>query len=243
MSPELQAQKSGLELVPRPQKDRRFMAVLFEQIIEVHDPEPHAAALNMALDEALLQHATTPTLRVYGWRARALSLGYFSRFAEAQRTAAGRETVRRWTGGGLVEHGDDLTYTLIVPRTAGFFQHAPLDSYRLIHERIAQWLRARGMDATVAPGSAEDSSSACFASHVRYDVVAGTTKIAGAAQRRTRWGLLHQGSIQLPLADAQGLAEAFAAVVQRTSITPERIQAARQIAEQKYATEDWLRKF
>ena len=218
------------------------MAVLFEQIIEILDPEPHSGALNMALDEALLQYATLPTLRIYRWRERTVSLGYFSRFVEAQQSAAGRELVRRWTGGGLVEHGEDLTYTLIVPRGTAFFQQAALESYRLIHQQIAQWLIEGGIAARVAASSAEEGSGACFASHVRYDIVAGATKLAGAAQRRTRWGLLHQGSIQLPL-DGVGLAKAFATHSPQMEITPDVLLAAQRIARQKYATDDWLRKF
>jgi lipoate-protein ligase A len=235
-----------LELVSYPRHDSALVAVLFEQIIEIRDPEPHSAALNMALDEALLQQATAPTLRVYGWRERALSLGYFSRYEGARCAAAGREMVRRWTGGGLVEHGGDVTYTLIVPRTAEFFRHAPLESYRLIHERIAQWLQRRGIAAVVAPSSADERSGACFAAHVRYDIVAGAAKLAGAAQRRTRWGLLHQGSIQFSItAEDQhaGFAKMFAPHIQSSNITPQILQAAEQIAQQKYATEDWLRKF
>ena len=73
----------------------------------------------------------------------------------ARRAAAEREMVRRWTGGGLVEHGDDLTYTLIVPRDADFFRHGALESYRLIHERIALWLSGSGIAASVAPGLTE----------------------------------------------------------------------------------------
>jgi lipoate-protein ligase A len=74
------------------------------------DPEPKAAALNMAVDEALLISATAPILRFYRWRAPALSFGYFGRYAEVDNQAGGREIVRRWTGGGIVLHGDDLTY-------------------------------------------------------------------------------------------------------------------------------------
>lgn len=231
---------------PEPSKERfPIYSVLFEQIIAVVDPEPHSAALNMALDEALLQRAIEPTLRVYHWSRPAVSLGYFSRIVEAEQTAAGRELVRRWTGGGLVEHGDDITYTLIVPRDAAFFQSTPLDSYRLIHERIAQWLSHGGVRAEVAPSSAEESSGACFASHVRYDIVAGNTKLAGAAQRRTRWGLLHQGSIQAAGArhETATLASAFSPHLQLAEIDDSLLQAAYQIAQEKYATDAWLRKF
>src|SRR5262245_36371360 len=131
--------------------------MLFERLIEIHDPQPHGAPLNMAIDEVLLQRSTMPTLRIYAWRERALSLGYFSHYADAERAAAGRAMVRRWTGGGLVEHGEDITYTLIVPRDAVFFQHAPLESYRLIHEAVAEWLQRRGISAQVASSSADES--------------------------------------------------------------------------------------
>ena len=219
--------------------------MLFEQITEILDPEPHSAPLNMALDEALLQRATMPTLRIYGWCRRAVSLGYFGRFEEAEQMAGEREMVRRWTGGGLVEHGDDITYTLIVPRETPFFQQTPLESYRLIHQRIAPWLSERDIPAGVAPLSAEKSSGACFASHVRYDIVGGGIKLAGAAQRRTRWGLLHQGSIQIRSArsDTTDLARIFAARIQQTSVTEDLLQLAGEIAQQRYARDEWLRKF
>jgi lipoate-protein ligase A len=217
--------------------------VLFEEIITVLDPEPHSAALNMALDEALLQRARLPTLRIYDWRAPAVSFGYFGKYVEAQKVAAGREMVRRWTGGGIVEHGADVTYTLLVPRGAAFLRHGAPESYRLIHERIGDWLGVRGIGATVAQGAAQGAASTCFASHVRYDVLAKGIKLAGAAQRRTRWGLLHQGSIQASLSDRVGLAEIFAGRVQRKEITRELAEDAHQIAQEKYATPHWLRKF
>jgi lipoate-protein ligase A len=230
--------------------------VLFEQIVAILDPEPHSAALNMALDEALLQRAGSPTLRIYGWSAPAVSFGYFGHFTEAHQAAAGREIVRRWTGGGLVEHGADVTYTLLVPRTDAFFRHSALESYRLIHEQIAQWLIGGGIEAGVAAGGADEASGACFVRHVRYDIVANGTKLAGAAQRRTRWGLLHQGSIQVaagpnrcpgtglpPLKGTTEFAQHFAGVVRAAHLTTETLNAAQQIAAEKYATAGWLRKF
>jgi lipoate-protein ligase A len=221
-------------------------AVLFEALITMQDSEPHSAALNMAIDEALLQRATRPTLRLYAWERPALSLGYFSRHAEAEQAAAGRELVRRWTGGGLVEHGQDLTYTLLVPRTSEFFQHSALESYRLIHEALAGWLAGRGVRTQVAACSAQESSVACFAAHVRHDILSGPSKLAGAAQRRTRWGLLHQGSIQLPgsaRVNGDGMAEAFSRNVLTDVLRKECIAGAEEIARAKYATREWLRKF
>jgi lipoate-protein ligase A len=220
--------------------------VLFPDLIEILDPEPHDAALNMAIDEALLQHAEQPMLRVYRWRIRAVSFGYFGKIAEVSQMAADREIVRRWTGGGIVEHGDDLTYTLVVPRTAEVFRMSASDSYRAIHEAIARVLKHAGREASVASAAAEKASNACFANPVQYDLVARGAKLAGAAQRRTRWGLLHQGSIQLrpwPPSLPERLAEAFGGKVTRRSLTAETLEFARLLSAEKYGTTAWLQKF
>src|SRR5260221_12180613 len=94
-----------------------------------------------------------------------------------------------------------------------------------------------GIDARMVPDAAEVKSGACFASHVRYDIVVGAAKLAGAAQRRTQWGLLHQGSIQLHGARqaTSDLANVFATHVRPTNITSDLLQAAHLIAQQKYA--------
>src|SRR6187402_3922001 len=98
----------------------------------MHDPEPHEAALNMAIDEVLLRTVPGPLLRVYRWTRPAVSMGYFDRIIDAEALADGRDLVRRWTGGGLVEHGEDVTYTLIVPRQHPLCTQSAAESYRLI---------------------------------------------------------------------------------------------------------------
>jgi lipoate-protein ligase A len=229
--------------------------VLFEKIVIALDPEPHSAAFNMALDEIFLKQAQYPVLRIYRWSAPTVSFGYFGKISEAQAVANGRDIMRRWTGGGMVEHGTDITYTLVVPRDSAFLQHSAPESYRLIHEQIARWLNSRGVEAAVAPIAASETSGACFASHVQYDVLADGTKLAGAAQRRTRWGLLHQGSIlaangtngrsasTLSVNDPAELAQWFATDLQPLPISTVWINSAHEVAEEKYATDAWLRKW
>jgi lipoate-protein ligase A len=227
--------------------------VLFDEIVIALDPEPHSAAFNMALDELLLKQAQCPMLRIYRWSVPTISFGYFGKFSEAQQAAVGRDVVRRWTGGGIVEHGADVTYTLVVPREAAFSRHSASESYRLIHEQIARWLVTRGLEAIVAPAAAAGSASACFASHVQYDVLIDGIKIAGAAQRRGRWGLLHQGSIlgahgqnggraPLSIDDPIELAQWFATDLRPQPISTEWMTFADQLAREKYATESWLKK-
>jgi lipoyl(octanoyl) transferase len=220
--------------------------MLFEEIIEIIDPEPHDAALNMAIDEALLRAASLPILRVYRWLRPALSFGYFGRFDSVAEAWPGREMVRRWTGGGVVPHGADITYTLIVPRGSPFLRHSARESYRMIHEEIAECLNGAGRAVGVAPEAGGKVSDACFENPVAFDLLADGMKIAGAAQRRTRCGLLHQGSIRdsgMNLCFSERLAGALAPVAARRELSPCEMERARALAAQKYATEAWLRKF
>ena len=94
--------------------------VLFEKIIEIRDETPHSAPLNMALDEVLLGDICEPLLRIYRWEGAAVSFGYFGRYAPVAAAWPGRALVRRMTGGGVVPHGSDLTYSLIVPAGHAF---------------------------------------------------------------------------------------------------------------------------
>ncbi|HEX8076610.1 MAG TPA: orotidine-5'-phosphate decarboxylase, partial [Chthoniobacterales bacterium] len=55
------------------------------------DLEPKPAALNMAVDEALVAAASVPVLRFYRWRRPSISFGYFGRYAEAASEARERE--------------------------------------------------------------------------------------------------------------------------------------------------------
>lgn len=208
----------------------------------VHEGASHSAAMNMAIDEALLQTANEPILRFYGWRRPSLSFGYFNRFADVADEASTRELVRRWTGGGIVLHGDDLTYSFIVPRSSGTNIPPPQEVYRMIHGAIQQALVPH-LEVSLARENAPKISDSCFANAVTADVLVQGRKIAGAAQRRTRAGLLHQGSIQHPSLPADFPVE-FAARLcpdfRPLAPDPALIQRAKTLAREKYATQKWL---
>jgi lipoate-protein ligase A len=209
------------------------------------DREAKSAALNMAVDEALLADAAAPILRFYRWRQPSLSFGYFGLYAEVARQASEREVVRRWTGGGIVPHGDDLTYSLIVPKTHPFFARSSLEIYAAVHDAIRRALEKNRIEATLVDRAAPRISEDCFANAVRADVVSAGRKIAGAAQRRSRAGLLHQGSIQQPdLPDRfrTDLAEMICPGFERKTIATEILERATGISQAKYATMEWLKR-
>ena len=207
------------------------------------DREPQSAALNMAVDEALLADAAAPILRFYRWRQPSLSFGYFGLYAEVADQSNEREIVRRWTGGGIVPHGDDLTYSVIIPASHPFFARVSPEIYAALHNAIREALDANGVQASLANSAAPKVSEACFANAVRADVMSGGQKIAGAAHRRSRSGLLHQGSIQQR--DLAGrfrtdLARALCDRYETRTLAPELMERAAAIAAKKYGTADWL---
>ncbi|MEO5754075.1 MAG: biotin/lipoate A/B protein ligase family protein [Chthoniobacterales bacterium] len=220
--------------------------MLFERLLVLDDREPAGAALNMAIDEALLESCDQPIVRFYGWRRPSLSFGYFGKFDEVVTEATGRELVRRWTGGGSVPHGDDLTYSLVTPTGDPVSTQGPSAIYSALHQAIRAALFGEGRETELAEAAAPKFSDACFANPVRDDLLLQGRKVAGAAQRRTRAGFLHQGSIQLT-----GLSESFrsrfagglTAKVEQAEMSRAVLQRATELATEKYATEAWLRRW
>ena len=215
---------------------------MFDRLHVYAETDRRGAALNMAIDEALLENATDPILRYYGWARPALSFGYFGRFADLA-SITDREIVRRWTGGGIVPHGEDLTYSIVIPANHPAFRASSVQIYHALHTALLQALRTGGMEVDLADGPATTVSEHCFANPVRADVMSGGTKIAGAAHRRTRRGLLHQGSIQrqdLPPDFPRWFAQALTGDARWLQVDRALIRRAGELADQKYGSRVWL---
>jgi len=205
-------------------------------------------AANMAVDEALLRQlplSKTPVLRIYGWDRPCSSIGYFQPAAEA---IPGLPFVRRYTGGGLVDHREDLTYTVVLPRSHALARVSMGESYSALHEGVAEALVQIGLDAELAAEPDAVESSACFQKAVCHDVKVGPRKVAGAAQRRTREGMLHQGSVLLPDPDLQtalrealpgAMVEALEIGFRDSFVDPEEAEMASGLEHDRYATEAW----
>ena len=145
------------------------------------DAGPRSAPVNMAMDEILLKKISRPLLRVYQWNRPAASFGYFEKYSAVEGEHAGRELVRRWTGGGVVLHGKDFTYSIMAPVDSPLFKSNAGESYRMIHEQIVETMRESGMRAWIASAASPKTSTACFENAVRHDILLDQQKIAGAA--------------------------------------------------------------
>lgn len=167
------------------------------------------AAENMATDFLLLQRYSRPDyirFRHYGWHRPAFTFGYSQKIAFVRQQLPSDDPVelcRRPTGGGVVDHRDDWTYALVIPRRHPAYDVRAIESYRLVHACVVDALQAQGIRAKLHERGAEPEESpaippgVCFTRAECYDVIHPDTgeKIAGAAQKRNKLGLLFQGSL------------------------------------------------
>ncbi|HUD49438.1 MAG TPA: hypothetical protein VMR33_21610 [Candidatus Baltobacteraceae bacterium] len=156
---------------------------------------------NMAMDEALLESAPdlgSPVLRFYGWTEPAASFGYSQKFEEIEKLTALRPLVRRLTGGGLVPHDRDWTYSLIFPPEHFWHRFKAAESYQVLHEWLRDAFGRMNVPTSLSPLRQKEIPGQCFVGAEKDDLLWHGRKIAGAAQRRTRNGLLIQGSVQPP---------------------------------------------
>lgn len=168
------------------------------------------AAVLMDRDAELLSGLTgtsEPILHLYDWAGESLTYGYFIKPEELldmdEVARRGLDLARRPTGGGLLFHLTDLAFSVLVPASHHRFSMNTLQNYAWINRAVATALdRFVGHEGTFALASegqmiGQGMADFCMASPTRYDIICSGRKVGGAAQRRTRTGLLHQGSICL----------------------------------------------
>ena len=175
------------------------------------DDGPLDGPSNMALDEALLscfdaQHSL-PVLRLYGWNPPALSVGRYQDAAASLNlelcAAEGIPVVRRMTGGGIILHARELTYSIVcAPEHIGEVVGVK-DGFRRLCGFLLGTYQRLGLDAAFATDLNQAGAplglrtAFCFAGKEEFDVLVRGQKIGGNAQRRLRGAILQHGSIPL----------------------------------------------
>ena len=214
----------------------------------------------MALDEWLASHQPSrPLLRFYHWTAgEAVTFGY-AQGARSVRTQTPPHVpiCRRPTGGGMVRHGADLTFSFIFPSRV----LRPKDIYFQLHSAVEQALLQTDLltatrQGAVAPQAyapmQQGAAAGCFACPVEDDLLADGRKILGGALRRFGPVVLYQGSLQCERARTD---TAFRRAVEQAAshmsgcrfatrmIDEQELAAARQLARRQYETDEWNQKF
>jgi len=170
------------------------------------DPVNLLAAENMAADSWMLDRSDpelTLLFRSYGWVGDAFTFGYTQKISEVQSYlesigVSGSQVCRRPTAGGIVDHRKDWTYAIACNGQHEWSKLPPLEIYRKVHEVLVEALRlAGGIVDLYIPSTHEASPQACFDRPSPFDILHVQTgvKVAGAALKRNRSGILIQGSL------------------------------------------------
>jgi len=177
------------------------------------DREPGDGSWNMAVDEFLFQSLDTETshtvLRFYSWKRPTVSIGYSQKAANIVDVefckSNGIDIVRRITGGKLVLHHEEVTYSLVstdnetFPPTVG-------DSYKQVSEALMVGLKEMGLNPNLADMPPEEyvrDHRLCFSYPARNEVEVSGKKIIGSAQKRIGPKFIQHGLI--PLKDSENL--------------------------------------
>ena len=170
---------------------------------------PYSAFENMAIDEAVFQETVKnkkpPTLRFFGWRPAAVSIGYFQELKNEinfnQCQLNGVDIVRRITGGKAVYHRDEVTYSLTAENSEKIFPENISGTYEKISLCLARGLSELGIHAHLAEGGKsaagkkKNASPGCFSVPSGNELLVDGRKICGSAQMRTHGGFLQHGSL------------------------------------------------
>lgn len=225
----------------------------------------------MAADEVMCQDIPAPfILRFFRWREAGATFGYSQRYGEVlsllgEKKGMENSIVRRPTGGGLVFHDSDMTFSCIFEMPGTLY---PVEIYTKLHRAIHSGLKSRGVacalwsarapEPVAAAGARLPPAMVCFVKPVRMDLVeldaSGNpgTKILGGALRRFGDHILYQGSLQVEgarkrepefqLAIARSLAMEWSLEWSRHRPDTGVIERVRALSLSKYRTEDWNRR-
>ncbi len=178
---------------------------------KIIETEPQTAVEIMQKDRDLLDSIhceQSSILHLYEWKTPSITYGHFLNpqkfFSLKAVEQEGISLAKRPTGGGIIFHLWDFAFSAIVPATNPAFSQNTLENYAYINEAVLgavqEFLQIEtGIELTPQDGEliGEGSQYFCMAKPTRYDVMVQGKKVAGAAQRKTKEGYLHQGSISL----------------------------------------------
>ena len=178
---------------------------------EILDTGRQSAEENMRLDAELLEKADSfskPILHFYDWEGDCATYGHFTDPAKLLHLENAKRLslhlARRPTGGGIILHIWDMAFSVLVPSHCPEFSTNTLENYAFVNNAVLAAIKEflgdqPPLSLTPTDFSPWDPDCAhfCMAKPTQYDVMWGERKVAGAAQRKTRKGFLHQGTIAL----------------------------------------------
>jgi len=171
---------------------------------KIIDSGKRSAKQNMNKDAELLMTLSKEAIvHFYDWERDAATFGHFidpARYFDLEKVKEKQlDLAQRPTGGGIVFHMTDFAFSILVPSIHPAFSLSPLDNYLYINRKVGLALE-EFLGVTIELLHEEDKDNKdnfCMAKPTKYDLIVRGKKVGGAAQRKTRAGYLHQGSLLL----------------------------------------------
>ncbi|HUT85697.1 MAG TPA: hypothetical protein VMW66_02535 [Elusimicrobiales bacterium] len=202
-------------------------------------------------------------LRFYNWAEAGVTFGYAQNCDYVMKNIPLEfkdvSVVRRPTGGGVVFHKCDLTFSCIFPSQSSL---RPMEIYSKIHQAVYAGLLERKIPckpcleekpSTQYMPELNGQAAQCFVNPVKFDLVTEDgKKILGGAVRKFKDVVLYQGSLQiddarqkqpeLETAIIKAIADKWGIAFQRENAENNFITNVRELAKSKYQTKQWFEK-
>ena len=172
----------------------------------LEESKPGKGSYNMAVDDFLFESLgkeTVTFIRFYTWKRPTVSIGCSQDIREVLDLEFCRknriEIVRRITGGKLVLHHKEVTYS-VCSSDVSVFPPSLSRSYKKISESLIAGLKKVDIPAYLASDdnlSYSRSSLPCFSYPAQNEIKVNNRKIVGSAQKRTAHKFIQHGSIPL----------------------------------------------
>lgn len=182
------------------------------------DTGPASAQHNMELDAKLLEEldptSSSPILHLYDWILPSATYGHFIDPSRYFLENPLLDVAKRPTGGGIIFHTSDWAFSALVPAAHPAYSLNIMENYAFINHLVIDLITQFMGNSLVfqlsllpqePPACNKEASCFCMAKPTRYDVMINGKKVGGGAQRRTKAGFLHQGSLSLTPPDKNWL--------------------------------------
>jgi len=211
----------------------------------------------MACDEVMCE--TMPEkyiLRFFNWKKPGITFGFAQRYKNIIETLNERQKsfdiTRRPTGGGLVIHETDITFSFIFYSPEEF---NPKKTYDIIHSAIFEEYRENGINIDIANVSNSNYNinnpiMECFKKPVDMDLLYNGKKVLGGALRKFSDYMLYQASLQFENARndfekhskiiTKGLSKKFNIEFKNFELNKDYYSIISKKKEEKYINKTWI---
>jgi len=195
-------------------------------------------------------------LRFFNWAADGITFGFSQRHGEVLQKLGeedrGSRITRRPTGGGIVFHRSDLTFSFIFYSPGDFNPYA---TYEKLHTAINEEYAAGGVPLKILNSrggsyAVNNPVMDCFSKPVDKDLMAGGKKVLGGALRKFSDYMLYQASFQMEDSRkdsalhsetmTEALAKGYGLLFEPYSATENDLDKIRKLGYNKYRSREWI---